>query len=312
MTTLELRDYYANLLILQYLGKPKAYSTIQSLVSPVLIPQTSTQEIDFSAVPASGSFQFSYNQSVTTSLPYNASTLDIQNALQAIPELSQVTVLGDLSSQLLMATFTGVIPPSQSLGVISTLEDSSSSMITVSVSETDLTLPLAVQNAFNLIGDQTAVGVQLDILGKYAGVTRTGNGFDGGVITLDDADFLSFIKMAIASNSNGSSLYDIQLIMNQFFPGEVLTFDYQDMRMSYLISQSVGSMNLIELFVTEGLLPAPMTVAVSVIYAPIVTAFFGFITYDIPVQPSITRPFNTYDNYQTNWPWLTYDDAVVP
>lgn len=37
MTTAELAAYYANLLILQYIGKPKAYATVKAFVTPALI-----------------------------------------------------------------------------------------------------------------------------------------------------------------------------------------------------------------------------------------------------------------------------------
>lgn len=39
MTTQELIDYYANLLILQYIGQPRAYATIQALVEPTIMDQ---------------------------------------------------------------------------------------------------------------------------------------------------------------------------------------------------------------------------------------------------------------------------------
>lgn len=207
-TTQELIDYYANLLILQYIGKPNAYATIQTLVTPVIMDQ----------------------------------------------------------------------------------------------------LPTQVENAFDLMGVTPALGDQLDILGKYAGVTRSGNGFTGP-ITLDDADFLSLVLMAIIKNNSGSSLKDIQALLFQFFPGEILVFDYKDMRMSYLVSSVVGSIDLVQLFVTEGLLPKPMGVALAlVIYAPVITTFFGFRTYELPAFNA--SPFNTYTTYHMDYPWLSYADAV--
>lgn len=83
------------------------------------------------------------------------------------------------------------------------------------------------------------------------------------------------------------------------------------MRMNYLISSTVGSLNLVQLFVTENLIPHPMGVQVSIIYTPIVNALFGFITYESPTQPSITRPFNDYASYQTDWPWFSYNTGII-
>lgn len=209
-TNQELIDYYANLLILQYLGKLKAYATIQTLVTPVIMDQ----------------------------------------------------------------------------------------------------LPTQVMNAFNLIGTDGATGVQLDVLGKYAGVTRNGYGFTGQPISLSDADFLTLIQFAIIKNSAGSSLATIQDLLHQYFPDEVLVFDYQNMQMSYLISSAIGSQDLIQLLVDQGLLPKPMAVGLSlVIYAPVITTFFGLGSYELPAFNN--SPLNTYADYQLDRPWLSYSDAVV-
>lgn len=216
MTIQELIDYYANLLILQYLGKPKAYATIQTLVTPVIMDQD----------PSTG-----------------------------------------------------------------------------------VALPVAVQDAFNVTGDSPAEGVQLDVIGDYAGVTRYGYVL-GQPITLNDTDFLTLIQLAIIKNGSGSSLYDIQTLLHQFFPNEVLVFDYQNMQMSYLVSTAIGSLDLVELAIANGLLPKPMGVELaSVIYAPVVITFFGFRTYVLPGY-NVT-PFNSYTDYQTDWPWVSYANAVL-
>lgn len=168
-------------------------------------------------------------------------------------------------------------------------------------------LPLAVENGFNL---DTAIGAQLDSIGKYAGVTRTGAGFQGNVITLIDDDFRILIKIAIIKNASGSSLYDIQNLLFIFFPGgEITVNDYQNMRLSYMIDSSFVDDDLAQLFVTEGLLPFPMAVGHStVIHTTPINQFFGFRTYDgIGVH---VNPFNNYDTYVTTWPWLNYDDSV--
>lgn len=209
MTTQEIINYYANLLILQYLGLESNYAAIQTLVTPVIMDQ----------------------------------------------------------------------------------------------------LPTQVMNAFNLTGDDVAEGVQLDVLGKYAGVARTGIGFTGS-ITLDDDEFLSLIQMAIVRNSSGSSLSDISSLLHMFFPGQILPFDYANMHMSYLVSSTVGSQELIQLFVTEGLLPKPMGVTLSlIIYADVIDRFFGFRTY--LTAPTNNTPFNSYTDYDMDSPWLSYANAIT-
>jgi hypothetical protein len=167
-------------------------------------------------------------------------------------------------------------------------------------------LPLSVQNAYSI---GSAVGVQLDILGKYVGVTRNGFGFFAQPITLNDIDFATLIRLAIMSNNSGSSLADIQNLLFTFFPGQILVIDHKNMHMSYLINFSLGSNNLIQLLVTEDLLPRPMGVGITVvIYAANVTKFFGFQTYE--VGPSNVSPFNTYSNYFLDRPWFVYSDAL--
>lgn len=166
-------------------------------------------------------------------------------------------------------------------------------------------LPLDVQSAF-AIG--SAIGVQLDVIGKYVGVTRYGNGFSMP-ITLDDEDFTQLIRIAILTNNAGSSLYTIQNLLNTFFEDQIFVFDYKNMHLSYFINSSVGSQDLVQLLVTQNLLPKPMAVQIaSIIYAPNINSFFGFRTYDLPGVNN--TPANTYDDYETDRPWLTYSYAL--
>ncbi len=167
-------------------------------------------------------------------------------------------------------------------------------------------LPVAIQDAFDI---DTATGVQLDSIGKYAGVTRYGNGISGP-ITLSDADFRTFIKIAVVKNHSDGTLASIQSLLDIYFPGTILVFDYQNMHMSYLLNSSIGSQDLAQLFVSEGLLPKPMGVQLAAtIFASDISHFFGFRTYDLVGFNN--EPFNTYDVYTTTWPWLSYSSAVV-
>ena len=207
MTTSDLVKYYANLLILEYLGKPKAYATIETIIEPAIMDQ----------------------------------------------------------------------------------------------------LPVVIQDGFNI---DTAVGVQLDIAGKYAGVTRYGFDFSGA-ITLNDDDFRVLIKMVIIENTTGSSLYDIQKFFNVFFPGSFQVFDYKNMHMSYFLDSSVISNQLAQLFVKQHRLPKPMGVQLgALVYAPTINNFFGYVTYDNAV-PYNSVGFGSYGSYVTTNPWLSYVNAVV-
>lgn len=305
MTTLELVAYYQGLLILQYNNKPKALATIAMQCAPLILPQTSVQTLSFASAPSSGAFVLAYGASTTSSIAWNDSASTIQTKLRALPGLSEVVVSGAISDLKLTITFHGVYPPALLLTVNSSTLDTGAP----SVLEVDETLPLAIQNGFNLLGSDLAQGVQLDTLGKYAGVSRFGFGF-GRNIALDDKDFLSLLRMAIAVNYAGSSLSDIQAIIHTFFANQMFVFDYKNMRMSYLIAASIGSQDLVQLFITENLLPKPMGVQIPlIIYAPTVDKFFGFRTYTLPAYNA--SPFNSYADYTLDTPWLSYANAIV-
>lgn len=302
--TFDLVSYYANLLIIQYIGRVRAYATVFAQAAPIIMPQITIETVTFPVVPTSGSTPLTYNGSSTSAINWNDSTATIQAKLQQLAlntilggdaftatfaeyilggdafttiftenidggdatgfGLSSILVTGSIASGTLTITFNGVTPPAALLGLgTNTLSGPFGAVVPI-ITETDLSLPLAVQAAYNLIGPSPAQGKQLDVLGKYTGVSRTGNGFTAQV-TLDDSDFLSLIQMAVVRNNSGSSLSDIQALLFQFFPGIVTVTDYQDMFISFEIDSGIGSPELIELFVTEGLLPVPMGVGYDII-----------------------------------------------
>ncbi len=206
MTTLELIEYYSNLLILQYRGLPRAVATIEATVSMVIMNQ----------------------------------------------------------------------------------------------------LPIDVQNAF-AIG--TAVGPQLDIIGKYVGVSRNGYGTDGP-ISLVDSDYTQLIKLAVLKNNSGSSLYDLQILINTYFSGLIKLFDNKDMSLSYYLSTDLGSSDLLSMIVYQDFLPSPMGVSKSVIIVePNVNPYFKFRTYEAAATDG--SPLNSYADYQLDRPWFSYQDPFI-
>lgn len=166
-------------------------------------------------------------------------------------------------------------------------------------------LPTQIRDGFNI---DNAVGAQLDVLAKYVGVSRNSYTFSGP-ITLSDDDLRTMIIVASIKNSAGSSLYDIQELLNEFFPGQILVFDYRTMRMSYFFDSGLGSQDLAEVFVKENFLPKPMGVQLgAMIYGTPVDSFYGFRTY---LQNTANNsPMNDYIVYETDRPWLSYSDAI--
>ncbi len=167
-------------------------------------------------------------------------------------------------------------------------------------------LPLTVQDGFDI---ETAVGAQLDIIAKYVGVNRNGFGFNRAPITLSDSDFRSLIRMGIIRNMAGSSLATIQEFLFMFFPGQLFVFDYANMQMSYLMSSAIGSQDLAAMMVSQDLLPKPMGVQLSVVVYIPTLELFGMNNYLQTIANIF--PFNTYADYQTDWPWLSYSDGII-
>lgn len=306
MNTLDTVNYYPNLLILQYLGKPKAYATIKLLARTILMPKETVQVLSFPTPILSGSYVLSYNGVTTAPIAHSALAVDIQEALREIEGLELITVSGEGADGIFTINFVGVIPPAEMIEVVSsTMVDPDNVPIYPTIVETDETLPLSVLNGFNLVpGTPTAVGKQLDTLGKYVGVTRSVRGLTTPIL-LSDADFYTLIQMAIVRNSAQSSLAAIQEFLYRFFPGLIQVFDYQDMTLSYFISSSIVSRDLLQALVTANLLPKPMAVRITaIIYAPTVDNFFGFRTYTTPAYN--VSPFNSYADYHYDYAWLSY------
>lgn len=301
-TPIEIVEAYVALLIMQYLNKERASGTIRILSGPGLIPQVSIQELSFMPPPSSGSFIVSYGGVNSAPISWDDEAADVQTILRAVTGLSDVTVTGSFGSRF-QVSFDGVAPPADMLILISSTLQTITTTTEITISEIDTTLPIAVQDAFNLVpGTTLAQGDQLNVLGDYVGVARTGPGF-AQTITLDDADYTTLIRMGIFKNSSGSSLATIQNFLYEFFPNQIYVFDYANMSMTYIISQAVGSQDLAQMFVTQGLIPKPMGVSLLVFYVPTAN-LFSFRTYD---HPSVNgSPMNDYNDYNTDWPFLDY------
>jgi hypothetical protein len=312
MNTFEIMQYYARLLIIQYITKPKAFATIEAVTPPLILVQESVQLISFSSSPELGEFTLFYGDEETAAIPVSAEASDVQTALRALTGLSQVNVSGSFFTEGFRVNFIDVLPPALILTVGENTLVNGPNNITITITEIDETLPLAVQNGYNLSGDSVSEGSQLDILGKYAGVSRSAKGFTSQ-ITLDDNDYLSLIRIAIIKNSAQSDLATIQQLLFDFFPNKIYVFDFKNMRMSYLLSSTVGGQDLVELFITQNLLPVPMAVQLAVIiYAPIIDSFFGFSDYELPVPIAGQTPLNDYDDYSLEAPWLAYENGIFP
>jgi hypothetical protein len=275
---------------IQALAKLQVMNQLPSIVANAFNLIPTVQTLTFSAPPSTGAFQIqlsvtstpSIGPTATAAIPFGASNLDIRNAIMAILPSGSVTVTGGLADGEIELTFTGVNP----------------TVILISSNTTAQTIVVTTNLAF---------GTQLDTLGKYAGVTRQGN-TPSGPVTLNDTDFYTLIQLAIIRNSFGSSLSVIGQLLFNFFQNQISVYDHRNMQMSYVISTSGSiSLNLIYVMISQGLLPKPMGVQLAVVIAVSNTFLFSFRTYDLPAAGA---PFNTYDDYELDWPWVTYSDAI--
>lgn len=82
------------------------------------------------------------------------------------------------------------------------------------------------------------------------------------------------------------------------------------MYMSYIFSQSIGSPDLFKAIIQEKLIPKPMGVGFSVLVPPIVNDFFGYSTYEQGGINPVVKPYNTYENFDTNWLYLDYNNFI--
>jgi hypothetical protein len=157
---------------------------------------------------------------------------------------------------------------------------------------------LALQTAFDL---DTAVGAQLDILGKYIGVDRNSNtpasidyfsyeGYTGGgspngyndytattpngfiyadytgadlpTTAFTDIQYRFVLQLQIALNNFDGTLAYIQQFLADFFPGEIEVVDNLNMSITYNIQPGVTLP--IPTSVLENFLPRPMGCGISI------------------------------------------------
>jgi hypothetical protein len=204
---------------------------------------------------------------------------------------------------------------------------------------------LEVQNAFNI---DTASGPQLDVLGQYIGFSRTiATEIDRFYFTMVDYDNPTVSESGFTDYTNselnaGSSFYlyaynntsftdlpddlyrpllRLKMILNRnlntmesiadalwtSFGPELIAYDNRDMTMLYLINYSAT--NLVRLAISTGLLPKPMGVRISGVFAlPDTEHVFGFYEYEYNNGNSLG--FSTYETGFNGQFMLNYSDRI--
>jgi hypothetical protein len=136
-----------------------------------------------------------------------------------------------------------------------------------------LPLALTIHQNFDL---DTAVGVQLDILGMYLGVGRTVSFQPSNDISpvLDDDTFRILLRAKLAQNHWDGTIDGLQASWKLLFPGGVITIiDNQNMSVDVVCSGSFSS--IVEDLITNGyIIPRPEGVLMNITFGN--KPFFGF------------------------------------
>lgn len=160
-----------------------------------------------------------------------------------------------------------------------------------------------VIDGFNI---DTAVGKQLDILGKYIGLGRNVKTIlsDSGSTVLDDNDYRLLLKFKLLSNITFASTAQIRNALYELFPQSVRVFDRRDMSYDYVVSTQFQ--NVIGVILAEELLPLPLGVGYnSIVIADEVDSYYGFSSYT-----GINDNPNGYSDYTNGFKnrYLSYAD----
>lgn len=200
-----------------------------------------------------------------------------------------------------------------------------------------------IRNGFDIT---TAVGTQLDLLAKYVGVERvvTGAVFDRDYfgfadytetapftyygyidytdITSDiqfrnyveenkslygliDTELRMIITMKIIQNNGNASNKEIDDLLNTFFGSEIIFFERYPMGVTYIFPES--KRRLTNIAKTEGVLPHPAAVGLTISFVNDITSIFGYKKYGV-TAPTYIIGYKKYGVAKTGG-WGKYGEA---
>lgn len=164
--------------------------------------------------------------------------------------------------------------------------------------------PLDLVNGFNL---DTAVGKQLDTLGKYIGLGRQVKVNIGSSDTniLTDDQYRILLKLKLVQNTNFSSTSQIRKALYELFPNDIRLFDPRTMVYEYQLSTLFN--DLVNVIIAEELLPLPMGVGYNINVVPDLLSLYGYYGYD-----GLNDNPNGYSSYTDGFKgkYLSYGDRT--
>ena len=163
---------------------------------------------------------------------------------------------------------------------------------------------LDVINGFNLL---TAEGKQLDILGKYIGLSRNVKEKIGSPATviLTDDQYRLLLQLKLICNTSYSATSQIRQAIYQLFPDDIRVFDPRTMEMEYQLSERFDGLE--QVIIAEELLPFPMGLGFNVIIVPDLLKLYGYYGYD-----GLNNNPNGYSSYTDGFrgKFLSYGDRT--
>lgn len=163
---------------------------------------------------------------------------------------------------------------------------------------------LDLVNGFDL---DTAVGKQLDTLGKYIGLGRQVKVNIGSSDTniLTDEQYRILLKLKLVQNTNFSSTSQIRTALYELFPNDIRLFDPRTMVYEYQLSTLFN--DLVNVIIAEELLPLPMGVGYNINVVPDLLAIYGYYGYD-----GLNDNPNGYSDYTDGFKgkYLSYGDRT--
>ncbi len=189
-------------------------ATFQTVASIQLVAgQDQIQRLGFSAPPTSGSYRLRYINEDTATLAFNATALDVQNALNALPKLDGVTVTGNHDVlQRFDVTFGGLsgkLPHAPLQVILSTL--SNGAPVTLAwASNPQEAIPQGVVDAEALVAGPTAAPLYTltEIVNPVTGLDRVLNLMDADVGRFLEDDNSARVRSSTAQAARGKGSPD--------------------------------------------------------------------------------------------------------
>lgn len=110
--------------------------------------------------------------------------------------------------------------------------------------------------------------------------------------SLTDAELQILIKLKISQNNSNHSTKEIDDILEEFFPGQVLFNDDFNMTVSYIFDSGVS--RIVDVAITQGALPKPAAVGLFVSFVPDIDNIFSLTKYGSVTPADFAEGFIDY------------------